>query len=79
MSADIAAAVAALLEVQLCHHHETGIGVGVEIATCSDCDCMGLFSSRCHGNVRVVLTEFIRRDKAITICIRAWKLGLVGL
>jgi hypothetical protein len=40
---------------------------------------MGLFSGRCHSNVRMLLTEFIRRDKAVTICVRARELGLVGL
>jgi hypothetical protein len=48
MSTDVATAVATLLQIQLSHHHEPGIGIGVEVATCSNGCCMSGFGSGGH-------------------------------
>jgi hypothetical protein len=48
MSTDIAAAVATLLQIQLSHHHEPGIGICVKIPTCSNSSCMSGFGGGGH-------------------------------
>jgi len=59
MSADVATAIATLLEVQHCHHHETRVGVGVEITTSRNSDVMCFFSSGGHGDYRSSFGEMV--------------------